>query len=86
MTDMLAFCIVELISMVNSLIVNLTLQKFCGDQICGNGSSFNFGFDKLNLDKSELNKLFFVIFVIFYLASLLNFAFNKLTFDKTLIY
>jgi len=83
MTDMLAFCSVELITMVNILIVNVTSQKFCGDQICGNGSSFNFGFDKLNLDNSELNKLFFVIFVIFYLMSFLNFAFNKLTFDKT---
>jgi len=83
MTDMLAFCSVELITMVNILIVNVTSQKFCGDQICGNESSFNFGFDKLNLDNSELNKLFFVIFVIFYLMSFLNFAFNKLTFDKT---
>jgi len=83
MTDMLAFCSVELITMVNILIVNVTSQKFCGDQICGNGSSVNFGFDKLNLDNSELNKLFFVIFVIFYLMSFLNFAFNKLTFDKT---
>jgi hypothetical protein len=85
MTDMLAFYSVELITTANSLIVNVTSQKFCGHQICGNGSSFNFGFDKLNVGNSEFNKLFFTIFVIFYLASLLNLAFNKRTFDKTQI-